>query len=77
MCNFYILFIHFKFAVYCVKMVFCKYVQKCQFILPLNIEARYPTQKEEIFELLNENVCKDILKRTEEMIEWIRNKLDN
>ena len=46
-------------------------------ITPLNIEARYPTQKKEIFEVLNENVCKDIIEKTEEMIEWIRKKLDN
>lgn len=46
-------------------------------ISPLNLEARYPTQKETIFQALNKNNCKDIIKQTEEMIIWIKNKLNN
>lgn len=46
-------------------------------ILPLNIEARYPTQKQQILEALNEEKCKEIVNKTEEMVLWIRRKLEN
>ena len=46
-------------------------------VAPLNIEARYPTQKKEIFESLNKKRCKEIIKHTEEMIVWIKKRLDN
>ena len=46
-------------------------------ISPLNIEARYPTQKQEIFESLNKNKCKEIIKETEELVKWIRKKLED
>ena len=53
-------------------------------ISPLNIEARYPTQKQEIltqkqeiFESLNKDKCKDIIKETEELVKWIRKKLED
>lgn len=44
-------------------------------VSPLNVEARYPTQKKEIFEALSESKCKDIIGKTEEMVKWIREKL--
>lgn len=44
-------------------------------ISPLNIEARYPTQKKELFEALNKNKCKEIVTRTKELIVWIKSKL--
>lgn len=44
-------------------------------IAPLNIEARYPTQKQEIFEALSKKKCKQIIDETEEMILWIKQKL--
>ena len=43
-------------------------------ISPLNIEARYPTQKQEIFESLNKD---NIIKETEELVKWIRKKLED
>ena len=46
-------------------------------ITPLNIEARYPTQKKQIFEALNKERCNEIVIKTEEMVEWIRQKLEN
>ncbi len=42
---------------------------------PLNIEARYPTYKDEIFKSLNEAKCKQILTNTNELYLWIKNKL--
>ena len=42
---------------------------------PLNIEARYPTYKDEIFKSLNETKCKQILSDTKELYLWIKNRL--
>ena len=46
-------------------------------ITPLNIEARYPTQKKQIFEALNQERCNEIIIKTEEVVSWIRQKLEN
>ena len=43
----------------------------------LNIEARYPTRKQELFESLNEEKCKNIVKETEALILWIKKELEN
>lgn len=42
---------------------------------PLNIEARYPTQKEKLLLSLNEEMCKKILRDTEDLFLWIKTKL--
>jgi HEPN domain-containing protein len=42
---------------------------------PLNIEARYPTYKEELFKILTYDYCIAIIKETKELIEWIKTKL--
>ncbi|MCX7736598.1 MAG: HEPN domain-containing protein [Candidatus Kapabacteria bacterium] len=42
---------------------------------PLNIEARYPTYKDEIFELLTKEYCQTIYKQTSELLIWIKSKL--
>lgn len=42
---------------------------------PLNIEARYPTDKEEVFKSLNENVSNNILNKTKRLHQWIKRKL--
>jgi len=42
---------------------------------PLNIEARYPTDKERITKSLNKDRCTKIAERTMEMMEWIKTKL--
>ncbi len=42
---------------------------------PLNIEARYPTYKDEIFKSLNEAKCRQILTNTNELFLWIKNRL--
>ncbi len=46
-------------------------------ISPLNIEARYPTQKNELFEALDKTKCKEIINKTKELIIWIKSKLEN
>lgn len=47
------------------------------FISPLNVEARYPTRKDELFNALNKEKCKKLLKETEEMLLWVKKKLEN
>jgi HEPN domain-containing protein len=42
---------------------------------PLNIEARYPSHKEQIMKSLTEERCKVILSQTKELQQWIKAKL--
>lgn len=42
---------------------------------PLNIEARYPTYKEEMFRSMDTARCLDILNKTEELLSWIKSRL--
>lgn len=44
-------------------------------LTPLNIEARYPTYKEQLIKLLNEERCNEILFQTKKLIEWIKQQL--
>jgi len=44
---------------------------------PLNIEARYPTQKESLAQTLSQEFCEGLLKRTEELYLWIRERLSS
>lgn len=46
-------------------------------VTPLNVEARYPTQKKDIFESLSEEKCKEIINKTEETMIWTKKKLEN
>jgi len=43
---------------------------------PLNIEGRYPTLKQELYNSLDKDVCRKLLKDTEELMIWIKSKLD-
>jgi HEPN domain-containing protein len=45
------------------------------FLDPLNIEARYPNEKEQLLRLLTKEKCKNILKKTEEELRWIQAQL--
>ena len=42
---------------------------------PLNIEARYPSQKDKLFSELTEIRCNQILTDTEVLYRWTKNKL--
>ena len=44
---------------------------------PLNVEARYPTHKDQLFRSLTEERCKTILESTEELFAWIIQRLSN
>ena len=39
---------------------------------PLNIQARYPEEKDRIFSTLNADRCRALLVQTEELYRWIR-----
>lgn len=45
-------------------------------VAPLNIEARYPERKKELFEALSDDICKNIIKETEELVLWIEAQLE-
>lgn len=45
-------------------------------VAPLNIEARYPERKKELFEALSDDICKNIIKETEELVLWIKKQLE-
>ena len=42
---------------------------------PLNVEARYPEYKDEIAAGLDKENCKGLIKRTEELLCWIKQQL--
>jgi len=45
------------------------------FLEPLNIEARYPTTKDKLLEILTDEKCSELLKLTEGELAWITKKL--
>lgn len=44
-------------------------------LMPLNIEARYPTYKQSVGEALNADVCKKMIIRTRELQQWVKTML--
>ena len=44
-------------------------------VMPLNIEARYPSYKQAIGELLSEDRCKGLMQKTKELQEWVKTML--
>ena len=42
---------------------------------PMNVGTRYPQDKAKLEKSLTEEKCKKILKETEVLLEWIKNKL--
>jgi HEPN domain-containing protein len=42
---------------------------------PLNIEARYPTYKDELFKSLTKDYCQIVFDQTSELLKWIKTKL--
>ena len=46
-------------------------------IEPMYIEARYPEQKLDAAKMLNKEACLYILNTTKELIEWIKQRLQN
>jgi HEPN domain-containing protein len=44
-------------------------------LLPLNIEARYPGDKDKLLEVLTENYCREVIAKTEDLMIWIKSRL--
>jgi HEPN domain-containing protein len=42
---------------------------------PLNVESRYPTQKNALFQTLGKRRCSGLIGRTSRMVAWIRRQL--
>ncbi|MCC8070595.1 MAG: HEPN domain-containing protein [Bacteroidales bacterium] len=42
---------------------------------PLNIEARYPSYKEQLSKTLTKDYCQELIERTNELYLWIKEKL--
>jgi len=42
---------------------------------PLNVEARYPTHKEQLLKALSYERCQEIIDRTRELYRWIKERL--
>jgi hypothetical protein len=42
---------------------------------PLNMEARYPTYKDKLFQAMDYERCLVMLRKTEELYIWIRDRL--
>jgi len=40
--------------------------------MPLQIEARYPRKKDEVFKSLSKERCEDVYQKTEEFLKWIK-----
>ncbi len=52
-----------------------EYMDFIDVLEPMNIEARYPSYKERLLKSLNEERCKYLIDKTNELRLWIRNKL--
>lgn len=51
--------------------------EQLQFIsdlMPMNIEARYPSYKEELFQKLTPEYCCSLLEKTKSLVEWIKQR---
>lgn len=46
-------------------------------VITFNIEARYPRYKDELFRQLTPANCRNIIDKTKEMQQWIKDKLSN
>jgi len=44
---------------------------------PLNVQARYPASKAQIGRTMTQRLCEDLVQRTAEMLEWIRQRLSS
>ena len=44
-------------------------------LMPFNIEARYPSYKNQMGKNLSEGDCKTIMEKTNEILTWIKSKL--
>lgn len=45
------------------------------FLESLNIEARYPSYKERLLKSLNNDICNELIHKTDDLRKWIKTKL--
>jgi len=45
-------------------------------LMPLNIEARYPSNKDELFKILTFDYTKSLVKETESLYKWIKKQIE-
>jgi HEPN domain-containing protein len=49
-------------------------VEQQKFLLelePMNVEARYPRKKDEVYKSLTKERCEQLIKNTEELVKWL------
>jgi HEPN domain-containing protein len=44
-------------------------------LMPLNVEARYPSERENLLQTLNYEKCQDLIDATKELSQWIKTQL--
>ncbi len=44
-------------------------------LMPMNIEARYPSNKKEIYKVLTPEYCNELFDETKELFEWMKKLL--
>lgn len=44
-------------------------------LIPMNIEARYPTYKDLLLKSLTVAICEELISKTEELCQWIKKQL--
>lgn len=52
-----------------------RYVKLISYLNPLNIEARYPSYKNNLTKILTKDKCQELLNQTREMKLWIEKEL--
>ena len=52
-----------------------EYSELLERLNPLNLEARYPTYKEQLLAVLTEDYCVKLLEETEGLLQWITKQL--
>lgn len=58
-----------------VKLMSEEQVSLISQMMPMNIEARYPSYKDRLFQTLTPDFCKQMLNQTKDLVTWIKSKL--
>lgn len=51
------------------------FIETIHLLEPLNIESRYPSYKERLFQALSTERCREIIDQTKKLTQWIRQQL--
>ena len=58
------------------KVLLPKHKSLINKLMPLNIEARYPSNKDELFKILTFDYVKSLVKETESLYKWIKKQIE-